>query len=186
MAKRKQDEPSPNWAWTSGYVHKVAADVAGNALKEIRLKKAGELTAQTVVDESRPDEAPLHPQFEWNDWEAAEAYRRHQARNLIRALVVVSPDKTTAREYTGVTSEVRGPTGRLGTNYVPTVHVVQSASMFADAMQRLETHLHRARASVVELRQMAESEGVEPERLARIALAVSAIEAASAAISGLH
>ncbi len=185
MAKRKQDEPSPNWAWSSGYVHKISADVAGHALKEIRAN-TGNLTAQSVVDNSRPEDAPLHPSFEWDDWEAAEAYRRHQARSLIRALVVVAPDKTTAREYTGVTTEVKGPTGRLGTTYVPTVQVVQSASMFADAMQRLETHLQRARASVIELRQMGEKEGVEPERLARIALAVTAIEAASAAISGLH
>jgi hypothetical protein len=41
-----------------------------------------------VIDDARPEEAPLHPAFEWDDGAAAEEYRRLQARNLINSLVV--------------------------------------------------------------------------------------------------
>ena len=40
------------------------------------------------MDISRPESAPLHDEFDWNDASAAEKFREHQARNIINALVV--------------------------------------------------------------------------------------------------
>jgi hypothetical protein len=69
----------------------VDAQTAGEELDRIR-KEHGTLEPGTVVDESRPDEAPLHPAFEWHDPKAAELYREHQAKDLIkRVRVVVQP-----------------------------------------------------------------------------------------------
>jgi hypothetical protein len=69
----------------------VDAQTAGEELDRIR-KERGTLGPGAVVDESRPDEAPLHPVFEWCDPVAAEKYREHQATNLIRQVrVVVEP-----------------------------------------------------------------------------------------------
>lgn len=43
----------------------------------------GVLTPYLVVDEARDPAHPLHSRFEWDDSEAAEKYRRVQARKLI-------------------------------------------------------------------------------------------------------
>lgn len=69
----------------------------------------GELTAPMVLDSARPDNAPLHPYFEWDDATAAEEYRLEQARSLIRRVTfVVEPQGETpahvVREFQVVTS----------------------------------------------------------------------------------
>lgn len=58
------------------------------ALRNIYLKHQ-KITPQVVVDESRPEDAPLHSRFEWDDGVAGEAYRRQQAAHMIRSVEVV-------------------------------------------------------------------------------------------------
>ena len=56
-----------NYEFRNGaHIKGVTADQAGDELARIYVEK-GELTAPLVVDESRPEEAPLHPAFEWDD-----------------------------------------------------------------------------------------------------------------------
>ena len=66
---------------------RVSAQTAGEELARIE-KEKGSLTPEMVVDESREDDAPLHPVFEWNDKKAAERYRIVQAGSLIRNVTV--------------------------------------------------------------------------------------------------
>lgn len=69
----------------------IDANTAGEELS--RIKRAhGLLHPATVVDESRPEDAPLHPVFEWQDPVAAEHWREHQASQLIRRVRVVPVD----------------------------------------------------------------------------------------------
>lgn len=63
------------------------------ALSELEDEHGGELQPQDVVDAARDVESPLHSQFEWDDTEAGEKWRRHQARQLIRAVVHMQPAK---------------------------------------------------------------------------------------------
>jgi hypothetical protein len=70
----------------------VDAQTAGEELDRIR-QEHGTLEPGTVVDESRPDEAPLHPVFEWCDPKAAELYREHQATHLIKQVRVIVPPR---------------------------------------------------------------------------------------------
>lgn len=51
----------------------------------------GVLTPEAVVDDARPDDAPLHSHFEWDDALAGEQYRLVQARHLIRTVTVEAP-----------------------------------------------------------------------------------------------
>ena len=52
----------------------------------------GVLTPAAVVDDARPEDAPLHSRFEWDDSVAGEQYRMVQARQLIRSVrVTVQP-----------------------------------------------------------------------------------------------
>ena len=66
----------------------VDAQTAGEELARIK-REHRILEPATVVEESRPEEAPLHPVFEWCDPKAAEQWREHQASQLIRRVRVV-------------------------------------------------------------------------------------------------
>lgn len=66
----------------------------GERLAQLRKTcKAPALTAAVVAD-ARSEDSPLHPFFDWNDYTAAEKYRRSQAKDLIRAVVVVKGEGT--------------------------------------------------------------------------------------------
>lgn len=79
------------YQWKSGA--RIAADpqVAGNMCKRLELE--GRLTAKDLLDENRPEDAPLHNEFEWNDGIAAENWREQQARNIINSLIIC-PEKS--------------------------------------------------------------------------------------------
>ena len=67
--------------------HGVPAKTAGEELERIQ-QRDGMVTKETLLDESRPEEAPLHPAFEWDDTKAAEKYRLTQAKSIINDIVV--------------------------------------------------------------------------------------------------
>jgi hypothetical protein len=49
-----------------------------------KLGKGGSLTADSVVSAARDKGSPLHDCFTWDNGKAAEKWRLHEARNLIR------------------------------------------------------------------------------------------------------
>ena len=73
------------YIWKTGY-YKVAAEVAGKEFERIDREKG--LTAENVVDESRPETAPLHKAFEWDNDIAGEEWRKHQARQMMGNLLI--------------------------------------------------------------------------------------------------
>ena len=76
------------YKWKTNF-YKTPAEIAGKELERIASLPGG-LTAEAVVDESRPVTAPLHNEFEWNNDVAAEKYREQQARSMISNLVYVT------------------------------------------------------------------------------------------------
>lgn len=76
------------YQWKRGSFVSGDAQVAGEVCS--MLERRGDLTPKTLVDESRPDDAPLHGMFEWDDAEAAEMYRQSQARHIINNIEVVA------------------------------------------------------------------------------------------------
>lgn len=93
------------YEWKSGSRVNADAQIAGEMCA--RLEKEGRLTAQVLLDENRPAEAPLHGCFEWNDNAAAENWRVHQARNIINSLVVKVEDREPIRAYFKVEAQER-------------------------------------------------------------------------------
>ncbi len=75
------------YKWKAGSVHAVEAEVAGKALESI-VERHGAITPGLLVRESRPEDAPLHDEFEWDDSVAAECYREQQASYVIRSITV--------------------------------------------------------------------------------------------------
>lgn len=81
--------------WRKGSRHSVPASVAADELRRIA-DNFGGIQPSAVVDEARAEDAPLHPEFEWRDNVAAEAWRRDQARALINDIVVVHQESASA------------------------------------------------------------------------------------------
>lgn len=105
-AKQKNERSvCMNYAWKTGARIRVSAQLAGEVCEE--LEKEGRLDAQTLVDVSRPEDAPLHGEFEWNDSVAAEEFRKYQARVIIAHLVVVpvQEERTPVRAFFNVSEQ---------------------------------------------------------------------------------
>lgn len=80
------------YKWKSGARAPVSAQVAGEVCEQMSAK--GKLTPKALVDASRPEDAPLHKAFEWDDQKAAERYRESQAAYIIRSIEVKREDVT--------------------------------------------------------------------------------------------
>ncbi|MBO5567794.1 MAG: hypothetical protein J6A79_02445 [Clostridia bacterium] len=76
------------YQWKTGSKHNVDPQIAGEVCAA--LETVGQLSAANLVEVSRPEDAPLHSEFEWDDTEAAIRWREHQARRIIGHITVVS------------------------------------------------------------------------------------------------
>lgn len=74
------------YEWKIGSRIKADADAAGQQFET--LERTGGLTAERVVDANRPEDAPLHDAFEWDNEAAAEEWRKQQARHLINCICI--------------------------------------------------------------------------------------------------
>lgn len=100
-----------------GFFH-VDAQVAGEVCEE--LEQTVGLSAETLLDASRPEDAPLHDEFEWDDEVAAEGYRRYQAGNIIRNLEIVIEEQEPTRAFVTIERQVAH-----SSVYEPTVQVMK-------------------------------------------------------------
>ena len=82
------------YQWNPASRIKTDANVAGKVFEE--LESTVGLTAKTLLDASRSEDAPLHGEFEWDDAKAAESYREVQASYIIRSLCVMIEDEQKA------------------------------------------------------------------------------------------
>ena len=60
-------------------------------LEKLAAENAGLIHPSDVVMRAREPDSPMHSWFEWDDSEAAEAYRLEQARRLLRVYVIELP-----------------------------------------------------------------------------------------------
>lgn len=91
------------YQYKDGFILPVDAQTAGEECG--RLESEGRLTPENLVDASRPEDAPLHDCFEWDDGVAAEKYRNSQAAYVIRSIEVrVSKSKPMVRAFVPVST----------------------------------------------------------------------------------
>jgi len=148
-------------------------------------QRDGDLTAKAVVNESRPNEAPLHPIFEWDDEVAGERYREHQATNLIRSVRVVEEAPTEPIEVKSVTVTTPAfvnvsPVGTPGVYKNPT-EVAESVSYLAIATENAVRQVAAAQRALEDLRRIADERG--DDRASLIVAALSSIEVAREAVA---
>jgi hypothetical protein len=149
---------------------------AADAARELkRLQRLGRLQPPEIVEAARPEEAPLHQAFEWDDGVAAEEFRLIQARQLIRAVQVVQNGQEPRSIYAYVPSQENG--------YEPIEALIQHPDRFVLALNSALEDVSSAQRRVEELREAA---GSEPDRLAILTLAAQALQTAEQAIRTLH
>jgi len=125
----------------------LSADQVGSELERIRTVR-GELTTKGVVDESRPDDAAFHPQFEWHDPKAAELYREHQARQIVHSVVIVS-DKSEARPQAYIAVQVVSSSGERRHVYEPAASVAADSALRERHVNALKSKLNSMRRELV-------------------------------------
>lgn len=89
------------YAFKTGSFIKADAQAAGEMCE--KLAAEGRLTAKDLVDENRPEEAPLHNEFEWNNDLAADKWREQQARHIIGSLIVKVEQREPVRAFYNIT-----------------------------------------------------------------------------------
>jgi len=104
--------------WKDGFRAKVSAQTAYDVING--LYEEGKSEASDLVDASRPEDAPLHSMFEWNDSIAAEKYREDQARYIIRHVCVIND----AEESETVPVRAFFQIDEETSNYEPTVVIM--------------------------------------------------------------
>lgn len=117
MEKERSKEMIYQWG---AIKYKVDAQVAGEEVARIASVKP--LTAEAIVDESKAEDAPLNPIFEWDNEKASHEWRKQQARVMLGNLVTVQIDDTSVEatrafinvsrsdgEYVGMDIVVRTP-----------------------------------------------------------------------------
>lgn len=171
---------SKKYVFRSGNrVQRVKAQVVGEELERIH-KAKGALLPADVVDESRPDEAPLHDAFEWRDDVAAEEWRCHTARNLIRSVHVVNEKEESEPVYVSVVTQEKER------EYQPIDVIVQSPNLYAMAIYEAQQRINSAKKSLEDLQRAADGADVDQKQLAAIRIAMQALSTASGAIQALH
>ncbi len=105
--------------------------------------RAGALTPDAVVDAARAQSHPLHEHFNWDDTDAAEAWRRQQARHLIARVKVMIP-KTTARGVKEVRvralASVVSPL-TCGREYMPVQEIGQDPELSVQVLEQIRRDL---------------------------------------------
>lgn len=117
---------------------------ARDELENLRLESGGYLIPQDIVERARSENSALHKYFEWDDSEAAEAYRLHQARSVIRAVVQYIPrsngDAVRVRAYVSL------PSDRVKNNgYRSVAEVMTDEESFIEASRDLTREIARLR-----------------------------------------
>lgn len=116
------------YAWKEGSRHKVKADVAGSVCEQ--LEKKGQLTAKRLLEVSKPKDAPLHTEFEWDDAKAAEGFREQQARLIINNLTVTisKQEAEPVRAFFNI--------DRTENNYTATLSIIKNQDSYKALLQQ--------------------------------------------------
>ena len=151
----------------------IDPQVAGEQL-DLIYTRHNELTASLVVDAARPEDAPLHPGFEWNDSIAAERHREHQARNLIRSVQIISSNNEPPEPVFVHVESLQ--------SYHPAVVVVNDIDLFEEAWEQFMVRLKQSQHSLLQLVQLAGK--YNPDVVEQLKIAADDLDQFQSSIAG--
>lgn len=157
------------YEWRGGRYRGLDAQTIGEALDHLSRRLGGEVTSEAVLDAARDPESPLHGAFDWRDDEAAEKYRRLEARWLLRRVVVIRAKEPAAPAWVSVRVQREDATSTSGTR---TACVYRTPGQLRSRPDELEAalanaydRLDAARRAVEELHRIARVTGKPTEAL---------------------
>lgn len=109
-------------------------------LTKLARRNGGILKVEDVLKEARDEHSILHKHFEWDDTEAAEQYRKQQARYLIQRckITLVDNEPTTVRAFLSL------PTDREnGGGYRLTSEIMTDSSMKTEVLRDIQLTIAR-------------------------------------------
>ena len=173
------------YEWRDRKIGGVSAQAAGEALERIAARD-GCIKPQSVVDEARPEDSPIHPAFEWRDKVAAEEHRKWQARQIVRSVRVVTQADNGSKETTPAYIHVQ-PTTKSSNDggYHATAKVMSDFDLFERAIGEAHQKLISAERSVSELKRLAEKTD-QRDKLSAIGIIAASLQTAAKALSAIH
>lgn len=167
------------YEWSDHSRFKVDPQVVGEELERIRERDGG-VTVDAMLEEARPDEAPLHPLCTWDDSIAGEKWRKHELRQVPRSLKVITSEKESRPAYVHIQPAVSGQSGYYQDTKVAIANIDEYALAFKAAYQRIE----QAQAALRDLERVAQGGNTKRDRDRRAMLkqVEQALSVASAAL----
>lgn len=133
--------------WKDGARFSANAELVASEL----LALGDEITAAEVLEYARDENTELHKCFEWDDSEAAEKYRRIQARDVIRLLVIKEDEKPTERPEIRFYYKIDNERG-----YQPTQIIVRNEDTYKALLERAYSELRAFKAKYSMLEELTE------------------------------
>lgn len=175
------------YEWRGGRYRGLDAQTIGEALDRLARHLGGEVTSEAVLDEARDIQSPLHDAFDWDDSEAAEKYRRLEARWLLRRVVVIRSKETAQPAWVSVRIQREDATSTSGTRtacvYRTPGQLRARPDELETAMQNAYDRLDAARRAVEELHRIARLTGKPTEALTA---ALAGYDTVREALATLH
>lgn len=165
----------------SSKVSGIPAQRVGAELEKIR-KRTGRLETRDVVDAARPEGAPLHPAFTWDDEIAGENWRNWEARHLIRSVRVVTED---GPEPAFIHVSVKQD-DKAERYYQSREVLATNIDEFTAAVGELAEKLAAAQRSMEEVKRIAQGGGEHADSLSMIAVAMEAMATARLAVERIQ
>jgi hypothetical protein len=124
-------------------------------LERIRIENGQQLRTKDVVVQASAEDSPLHPCFTWDDTAAAHKYRMHEARELIRSIVVLKneTDKPTPVYWNVIIKKTENATAEQF--YQNTTVLMKRPEEYASALRGILGDLTAAQAGLEQLRALA-------------------------------
>jgi hypothetical protein len=162
---------------------RFSGDAEAVALELERIRgEEGALRADAILAAAVEEDAILHRYFPWDDAQAAHEHRLEIARKLPRSIEIVRDGGAAVSMYVHHSTPDEGRTGE----YTPLSIIVTNPDRYLQALEEAQRDLTSAQRRVAELLSVARSTGHKKGEVARIMLAVQALQTANDAIHALH
>ena len=86
--KRAKKAAKTEYKWQH-FGFDVDPNIAAKTIEKLRKEHGGTVTPEQLLEAASSKRSPLHDAFEWDDEEAANNWRVHQARQMLVGLVIV-------------------------------------------------------------------------------------------------
>ena len=167
------------YEWGANARFKVDPQIVGEELERIRERDGG-VSVDAMLEEARPDKAPLHPLCTWDDSVAGEKWRKHELRQVPRSLKVIVKERESRPAYVHIQPVTSSRSGYYQDTQIAVANIDEYALAFKAAYQRIE----QAQIALRDLERVAQNGNnkQDRERRAMLKQVEQALSVASAAL----